>query len=432
MINTIKKIRYKLLPAVVDNWLREISFNYHFKQTQLKQTKALAEVREKEKVKVAFFIFKESVWKFEELYHLMEKDNRFEPVVVICPFIVYGEETMHKNMKQAYTYFKAKGYTVVKTLKEESGEWLNVKKEIKPDIVFFSAPWYITKSDYLIKNYTELLTCYVPYTFVISYLYQGYFNRPMQNFVWKFFLETKIHQQLSQKYARNKGMNTVVSGYPGMDKILQKDYQPTDVWKIKDSRIKRIIWSPHHTIPGNGSTLDYSTFLKYYDFMFEIAFKYQDQIQIAFKPHPSLRSKLSLEEVWGREKTNKYYNKWANLPNGQLNEGEYIDLFSTSDGMINDSSAFVIEYLYTNKPQLFLINDESVSDRFNEVGKTAMLKHYKGQCEMDIDNYLKNVILIGNDTMQNERIQFFNDVVKPPNDATASENIYNYLVSEIF
>ena len=100
--------------------------------------------------------------------------------------------------------------------------------------------------------------------------------------------------------------------------------------------------------------------------------------------------------------------------------------------MINDSSAFVIEYLYTNKPQLFLINDESVSDRFNEVGKTAMLKHYKGQCEMDIDNYLKNVILIGNDTMQNERIQFFNDVVKPPNDATASENIYNYLVSEIF
>jgi CDP-glycerol glycerophosphotransferase (TagB/SpsB family) len=115
-----------------------------------------------------------------------------------------------------------------------------------------------------------------------------------------------------------------------------------------------------------------------------------------------------------------------------LNEGDYIDLFATSDGIINDSSAFVIEYLYTGKPQLFLANDETVSERFNEVGRMAILKHYRGMAKNDIEKFLDEIILEGNDYMNNERIRFFNTTIKPPNNITASENIYNCLKLEIF
>jgi hypothetical protein len=135
--------------------------------------------------------------------------------------------------------------------------------------------------------------------------------------MWRYFVETKVHQRLAQIYARNKGTNVVVSGYPGMDILLRKDYQPKDVWKIKNKKIKRIIWSPHHIIPQFGSTLDYSTFLKYSEFMFELAKKYQEQIQIAFKPHPILRSKLSLDEVWGKEKTNEIFRNGPGYPTGK-------------------------------------------------------------------------------------------------------------------
>lgn len=432
MIKIVKNFLRWILPIFLYEELRGVYLKIMSKQMYVNHKRALKKIRKKGKIKVAFFIYHESIWKFEELYKMMVKDVRFDPIVVICPYTTYGEETMLCHMNKAYKYFKDKEYNVVKTLDEKSGNWLNVKDEIQPDIVFFAVCWKITKSDYFITNYGEILSCYVPYTFVISYLNQAYFNGEMQNCVWKFFLETHIHKKLSQEYSQNKSVNTLVSGYPGMDKLLRKDYQPVDVWKIKDQRIKRIVWSPHHTIPDKGDHLDFSTFFKYYNFLFDVAEKYEGQIQIAFKPHPILRSKLSLKEVWGKEKTDKYYQKWSQLPNGQLNEGDYIDLFATSDGMINDSSAFVIEYLFTNKPQMFLVNDDRESDRFNEAGKTALSKLYLGKCEKDIDDFLKNIIIKGHDLMRNERILFFNSVVKPPNNVTASENIFNYLESEIF
>jgi hypothetical protein len=412
--------------------IQRLIYQHRIGQIQSKHNKALVKVRGKEKITVAFFIFKESVWKFEELYKLMADDNRFDPIVVICPYTTYGRETMMGNMDRAFQFFKNNGYNVVKTYDGQSRAWLNVKQAVQPDLIFFSAPWYITKSKYLIENYDDVLTCYVPYTFVISHLFQGYFNNNMQNFVWKFFLETQIHQQISKQYARNGGANTAVTGYPGMDRLLRKEYAPVDVWKIKDKKIKRIIWSPHHTIPGQGVTLDYSTFLDYYDFMFDFAKKFENKVQIAFKPHPSLKSKLSLNEFWGKEKTDKYFRQWAELPNGQLNESDYIDLFATSDGMINDSSSFMIEYLYTNKPQLFLLHDENVVDRFNEVGKMALSKHYIGKSESDIESFFENVILPGNDLMKHERAHFFESIIQPPNGLTASENIFNCLKTEFF
>jgi hypothetical protein len=421
-----------LMPARLKKWLNEAHFKYRLKRAPFNHKKALDRVREKEKIKIAFFILKSSVWKFEILYRLLKNDEKFEPVIVICPYNSYGRGTMLRYMNQAYKYFSSNGYNVVKTLDEKTGKWLNVKKEIRPDIVFFSVHWNLSRPEYQIQNYPKILTCYSTYTFVISHLYQGYFNQEMQNLVWKYFVETTVHQKLAQKYARNNGANAVVSGYPGMDTLLRNDYRPADVWKIRDKKVKRIIWSPHHTIPEYGSTLNYSTFLRYFDYMFELADKYSDQIQIAFKPHPILRSKLSLNEVWGKEKTDQYFQRWADLPNGQLNEGEYLDLFATSDGLINDSSAFVIEYLYTGKPMMFLKNDEAVENRMNDIGKEAITKLYIGRGKDDIEKFINDVILNDNDPMNNERNRFFNTVIKPPNNHFASENIYNFLKSEIF
>ncbi|SHF43342.1 CDP-Glycerol:Poly(glycerophosphate) glycerophosphotransferase [Mariniphaga anaerophila] len=428
----IKKLSSLIVVRQIIYWLRELRFRVQIKLAPRNHRKAIKTIRKKEKIKIAFFILKSSVWKFEVLYRLLKNDTRFEPIIVICPYNSYGHRTMLRHMKQAYSYFKNNGYNVVKTLDEESGRWLDVKKEINPDIVFFSVHWDLTRKEYQIQNFNKILTCYSTYTFVISHLYEGYFNGKMQNLVWKFFLETNLHQQLAKKHARNRGINTYVSGYPGMDELMQKSFKPVDAWKIKDSKVKRIIWSPHHTINGHEASLNYSTFLKYSEFMFDLAARYQNQIQIAFKPHPILRSKLSLNEVWGKEKTETYFQKWANLPNGQLNEGEYIDLFATSDGMINDSSAFVIEYLYTGKPMMFLEKDKDVAKRMNNIGEMALNKLYIGKHKNDIELFINNVIIKECDTKQNERIQFFQSKISPSNNLTASENIYNHIRTELF
>jgi len=431
LFNTLKKSVRKWIPPMIKKKIHNLTFQYYLKRQPVLHSKALKRVRDKKVIKVVFFLIHESVWKHDGIYKMMEKNERFHPIIIVCPYITYGSTNMHREMIKTFNSFKNKRYNVIKTFNESTGKWLDVKKEINPDIVFFTNPWDLTRPEYLIQNFKKTLTCYIPYGFKNSYLYQEHFNQPMHNLVWKFFLETDIHKKLSLKYSQNKSINTLVTGYPGMDKLLQKDYNPVDVWKIKDRNIKRIIWAPHHTLPGMGATLDYSTFLKYYDFMLSLAVKYNDLIQIAFKPHPILRSKLSNDKVWGKEKTDEYYEKWAELPNGQIFEGEYIDLFLTSDGLIHDSSSFVIEYLYTNKPVMFLLNNDSVYDRFNEIGERAIKTHYIGKCEEDIISFLKNVIIDKKDLMRDERNMFFNSVIKPPHNRTATENIFKYLKNKL-
>ena len=427
MINVLRKI----VPETIKKRLRLIYTNIQVRKLQVYQNQTINRIRKKNKIEVVFIIYLEAEWKYEELYQIMIKDSRFEPVIVICPYISFGEETMFREMGRAYEYFKKGLYNVVKAFDENNNKWLDINKELKPDVVFFSDPWGISRPEYLITNFKKVLTCYVPYTFVISYLNEAYFNHTMHNLVWKFFLETKIHKKISKQYSNINGKNTIVTGYPGLDILMKKGYQPKDVWKINDKKIKRIIWSPHHTISGKGATLNFSTFLKYYDVMFKMADKFKNRIQIAFKPHPMLRLKLNLDDLWGKEKTDAYYNKWEELSNGRLFEGEYVNLFYTSDGIINDSSSFLIEYLCTNKPQLFLVNDDSVSDRFNEVGKKALDTVYTGKSVTDIESFIETVILNNQDIMEKERTSFYNSIVKPPNNITASENIFNHLKSEI-
>lgn len=437
MSQNLKKNLKKLLPdfiwenlKLLKEKIKSVIFYYKLKKLPSNHSKALKIVKQKEKIKVAFFLIHDSVWKYEGVYRLMEKDQRFDPLVIVCPYIVGSESNMQREMDQAYESFKKEGYKVIKTLKE-NGEWLDVKHEIRPDLVCFTNPWNLTRPEYLITNFMDTLTCYVPYGFKNSHLYEAHFNKPMQNFTWKFFLETEIHQKLSRIYARNKGLNTIITGYPGMDIFLHKEYKPIDEWKLKDKKIKRIIWAPHHSI-SRGATLDYSTFLSYAEVMLQLADKYKNEIQIAFKPHPVLRPNLSKEEVWGKEKTDEYYQKWEQLSNGLLQEGKYIDLFMTSDGMIHDSSSFVIEYLYTNKPVMFLINNDSIPEKFNEIGKMAFSRLYHAKSLEDIEEFIKDVIIKGDDKRKEERVEFFNSVVRPPNNLSASENIINNLKSSIF
>jgi len=418
---SIKRIIKIILRGTLDY------INFYKNRYKSSYESALNKVKDKKKLKVAFLLIHESVWKYEKIYSLMSEDENFDPIVIVCPYIVYGDEVMRHDMEIAYKAFYDKGYCVVKSFDEKTNSWLDIKSTIKPDIVFFTNPWNLTRAEYQIENFLDTLTFYVPYGFKNSYLYQAHFNQPMQNLVWKFFVETPIHKELAIKYSKNKGKNVEVLGYPGMDDLLDSVTPTQDPWIIKDPNIKRVIWSPHHTIPGHGAPLDYSTFLDYCDFMLEIAQVYKDKIQIAFKPHPILKAKLSLDTVWGKEKTEAYFDKWNSLENTFLAEGGYVALFHNSDAIINDSGSFTVEYLYTGKPMAFLIRDDTVLNRFNEVGKMALEHTYLTRSPGEVMHFINHVILNEEDYKREARNQFFQNYIKPPHGKSASDNIFLYI-----
>lgn len=427
------KVLEKLLKikSLIIHYRTRFNELYLIKRVPSKHQKALEIVRKKEKIKVAFFLIHESVWKYEGVYHLFKKDSRFDPVVFVCPYTIYGDKNMAIEMNNSFDSFKKRGYNVVKTLDDNTGRWLDVKEVIKPDIIFFTNPHKLTMKEYYITNFTSHLTCYAPYNFGNSHLFEEMHNQIFHNCLWKLFSETDYHKQLSVKHADNKGVNVVTTGYPGTDVFLNKNYEAKDVWKIKDKNIKRIIWAPHHTIDDNTDFLSYSAFLLYEKFMKNLLAKYKGNLQIAFKPHPLLKNKLYDHKDWGKHKTDSYYNFWKTSENGQLNEGEYIDLFFTSDGMIHDSGSFLTEYLYLNKPVLHTNRDEKIKERMNLFGIESFNMHYHAKNQNDILIFVDN-LLKGVDEKKQERKFFLEEKLMPPKKLTASENIYNEIVNNIY
>lgn len=395
--------------------------------------KALEKVCMKDKVKVAFFALSSSVWKYEGIYWLMEQDPRFEPIVIVCPIVNYGYKNMLVEMENAFKMFQDKGYNVIRTYDETSDSYLDVKKEIDPDIIFYTNPHLgLIKDEYYIKNYLDTLTCYTQYSFHVTYLNQAQYNQLFHNVLWKAFYETKIHAKMAKHYSRNKGKNVIISGYPGIDDFVYGHRSSNnEVWKSPDAKLKRIIWAPHHTIDLS-ENLGLSNFLLHYQFILDIAEKYKDKIQIAFKPHPLLKVKLSNYKDWGAQRTENYYKTWDELENGQLEIDDYVDLFNTSDAMILDSCSFVAEYLCCGKPSLFTFKDSSIINKFNEFGRLALNHHYHAFNESQIIEFIENVVCNGNDIKLETRKEFYDDYLVPPHNKNASENIYNEICNIIW
>ncbi|MFH2064826.1 MAG: CDP-glycerol glycerophosphotransferase family protein [Pseudomonadota bacterium] len=409
--------------------IKKVLFSIKLKKVHSNYFKLLKIVQKKNKIKVAFLVIHESVWKYDEVYKLMERHQSFEPVIIICPITSYGEDNMIDEMGRAFDSFAQKGYQVIKTLKKD-GSWLNVKNEIEPDIVFFTNPWRLTLEAYYINNFMDTLTCYVPYFFHVTKHLSENYGGIVQSFAWKVFYETETHFEYAKIYSKNRASNVIVTGYPGIDPFF-KGLVEKDPWKIQEKRTKRIIWAPHHTIGGQEDDLKLSNFTSYANFFLDLIKKYFSEIQIAFKPHPLLKSKLFRDPNWGVEKTNEYYAIWDTLDNGLLVEGEYKDLFLTSDAIIHDSGSFSVEYLATLKPALYTLSDLSQMNSLNEFGKKAIKCHYKAFIASDIENFIVNTVIWGDDPMKTSRTEFVKQYLIPPNRKSASENIIDNILSAL-
>src|SRR5690625_6793719 len=73
----------KLIPGKIKKELRHFKRLYRLQKTRRNHKYALQRIRKKDRIKVAFFLVNESIWKYEKLYFLLQGDDRFEPVVFI-------------------------------------------------------------------------------------------------------------------------------------------------------------------------------------------------------------------------------------------------------------------------------------------------------------------------------------------------------------
>lgn len=387
-------------------------------------------VRKGDKVRVVLFVSRTSCWIFGDLYHLLKESDYFEPVVVVKPFMSRGRDHMIECMQNTYADLTEMGYSPVKGYDWETDTFLDVKKVLKPDMVFYTKFWkpHFHKYFYLDRFRTRI-TMLAEYAYIIHGHYEAQ-NFEMHNSVDVNFYSSKEQATVIKPYMDNKGKNICVCGSLKLRPLFDEMYVPKQVWKKQDKPKKKIIWAPHHEDKTGPDMYQYDAFYDLYEVMLEIAEEYKDEVQFAFKPHPLLKTKLI--RYWGEEAQCEYYERWANLENAQLEEGEFIDLFLTSDAMILDCISFVAEYSATRKPAMFTIGSHT-RVRMNEMGDALLEQMYLAQNDLkgQICHFIEEVVIAGNDVKKQSRDEVVAKYLAQPNELSAAENVYNKMMEFI-
>lgn len=419
----------KFIPmSLVEQYRKSKRALYWWRQRNAYQKEVKRLTKIDRPLNVLFLVLYPSVWKYDSVYRLMELDKRFNPHILVCPVVDNTDGRMIERMNQCFEYFKSKGYKVTEAYNEEANSYVAVES-MQPDILFYASQWdqhYDVR--YRSKILFKYLKCYVNYSYKNN-PFEWSIASAFQGYMWMYFSECEDNKELALSFNKKEFQNIHVVGYPMYDEVQDTIATGKD-WKIQDKKLKRIIWAPHHSIEGHDGLIKLSTFLLYSDTMLQLAEKYKDQAQFVFKPHPQLRAVLYEHPDWGKERTDAYYAKWENGENTAFVNGAYIDLFKSSDAMIHDCHSFTVEYLYVNKPVMFLANYDR-EGQSNKVGKKAFDCHYHALSAEDIEAFVRDVVIGGKDTKREIRNEFYNSVLVPPHGKSVAENIVDEIIKAL-
>lgn len=423
MKSFIIKYTPKRILSIYANLKLRLSFYYY----QIRLPNLTKDIFSKEKIKVVFFPINIGMWKNDYLFDLLLKHPRFEPYIV--SFFVPSDPSDYQksNQMEMKSYFESKGYPYMDMYNFETQKWFNINK-FKPDIIFYTQAVDTAYPQYKIKSlWNNSIFYYIPYCLIIANEKAG-FNTLLFNISKKVFAPSEFVKKYWSTFFLNKAKNVVVTGYPSFDYLTHPQGTKAKNESPK-SDLLTVIWAPHHSIFSD-DIFCHSIFLEIADRMLELVKKYENKIHFVFKPHPRLRPKLQQHKDWGVDRTTSYFNFWRDASNATLQEGEYFNLFLSSDAMIHDCITFMAEYLVTSKPALFVKN-KNVKMDLNEYGQGCFENHYKAYSFEDIEKFIDDVLIHHNDNMKKRREYFVNKHLLPPDGSLVAETIFEEIVADL-
>lgn len=415
-------------------------FNYQI-MNKIKENELKNKIKNGEKVKVFFLIAQPSKFGMETIYESMLKSDIFDPYI----YSIYYDKNNKLNddfrfqCDKNYNYWKERNYRVINGYDENYNAI--PLYEHNPDIIFISDPVMFGFSSF--KNHIfnwHYLTCYVPYGLSIMEDTRYHFNFVSINEMWKVFAPTKYDYNYFIDKSMHYGLNTVFYGYPEFD-AYNKPINSINIPEKINNDKPTVIYAPHWSIKDYGRN-NISTFHLHAKYIFSLLEKYPN-INFVFKPHPRLLPRLydliNDKEIMTPDEYKKYVDSWNSSPNGVvLNDVEYIDLFKKSTTLITDCGSFVLEYLYSGHPCIYIVNPElrhfgekkdSFLDKYSSLGQEILKTYNICYNELDIQTNFENIVLKNIDNKKEERnriLEKYSDYI-----GTSGECIVEHLIKTL-
>lgn len=336
----------------LDNRIKEIEYENRLLAQENIDLRLRMKKANGEKINVVFVCHRPPVWEsLHSVYDALKEDPHFCVTIVAIPNKkeLPGSWFWHEEYESegAEEFWKECG--CINGYDYETKQWYDLR-ELKPDYVFFQQPYNVFRC---LEYQSQSVSKYAKIAYVSYYALTGfdinYECNPADYLRDLSFYFTQNSDD--QKYILNrfkmigcsvcKAVNT---GFPRYDRI-RNDSGSSEIWKDKDSF--KIIWTPRWTT--NEGTCH---FFEYKDKFVEFC-KESEDVEFVFRPHPQAfrewesRGELSTAE---REKYLEHYR------NGRMHldqSGDYLPLLFSSDCLITDISAIMVDYFCTYKPIIY-------------------------------------------------------------------------------
>jgi len=366
-------------------------------------------IQKKEKKTIRIVMSFCSEWCATDIYHYFN-ERKIDVAVVLSPYFNGPDEKVREEYIRSREFCEAKGLRYLDVY--DTTDWKFIGKdvhEVQGDVVIYVKPWMAFYPELMSLYNMPLssITCYIPYGFLLMKKEQTQFNQLAHNMFTYIYCESESYLEMYEKYCDIGSSHVEFSGYSKMDPFVEnKAVSDKDIWKglADDSRKTRIIYSPHWNFQDG-----FATFMDNGLQILEYAETHPDTTSWIYKPHPHLEVELVCHQKYmSKKEYQEYVDRWKSLPNAKVYiEGDYTDIFKTSDCMINDSLSFIAEYMYAHKPML-LLQRQNIG--YNQFGMECVANVYKcdGKDIEGIIRFIENVRL-GKDDMRESREQFFDE-----------------------
>lgn len=343
-----------------------------------------------EPVSVVFFFQSPETWaSWESVWSAFEADPRADVTIVRLPFQHDASDDPEKGRRfladRNLPFVDFSAYDL---------------ESAAPDIVFLQNPYDSTRPDSHSAARLASLglrLAYIPYGLEVGAGDQNLrwqYDLDLQRLAWRVFVRASRHRRMFARYCQAGSAHVVVTGHPKLDRY-EGGHLTERRGRLAEALGERraILWTPHFSVEDGG----WSTFRQYGDAILSL-FEQRHDLVLIVRPHPLFFPRLrSVDEAAERA----FRARVEASQNIVLDEAfDYAEAFACSDALMADAGSFLLEYLPTEKPVLYL--HQAQGPGLNEEGSVVEGYYQAHQIE-DIESFV-DLVARRLDPMKDRRV----------------------------
>lgn len=259
------------------------------------------------------------------------------------------------------------------------------------DIVLYTSPYESSRpAAYQFPELQQkvVVTGYIPYGLEVGGGVQNLvfqYGQPVAAGADAVYVRSEGAKQMFNNYCPMGDKHVVVTGHPRMDGLMNlPEFQVDPQLIAAIAGRKALLWNAHFSFDED----QWSTFDLFAADILTIALE-RPELALIFRPHPLLWKKLVNLGIFSSDEVDVLKYELRALGVIVDERADHRHAFAASHALLTDAGSFLLEYLVTEKPVLYLSNRHGFG--LNEQGQAVVSHYCTANSVADILDFIENL-----------------------------------------